>query len=141
MPEVYYFASPRSINIYFIKEYKHFFNKGNKKSRSDYILNINKIIKEKFNKDVYILNNIQAFLLNYEVKKLLDKAITISNEKYENVVYINSTLSLTGMINIYKFLLDAYKDIGFNFIILDKENEFADIAYKIPNINIIKALN
>ena len=141
MSETYYFASPRSINIYFIREYKHFFNKGNKKCRSDYILNINKIIKEKFNKEVYILNNIQAFLLNYEVKKLLDKAITISNEKYENVVYINNSLSITGMINIYKFLIDTYKDIGFNFILLDKDNEFSDIAFKIPNINIIKALS
>ena len=141
MSKIYYFTSPRCINIYFIKEYKHFFNKNNKKSRSDYILNINKIIKDKFSKEIFVFNNIQAFLLNYEVKKLLDKAITISNEKYENVIYINDNLSLAGMINIHQFLYDTYKDIGFNFIVLDKEEEFGDIQIKIPNVNIIKAFN
>ena len=133
-------TSPRFIKVYFVKEYKLFFNKNNKKAKRDYILNVNKIIKDRFNEDFYILNNIQAFLLNYEIKKLLDKAINISNKKYQNIIYINDNMSITGLLNTVSFLSATYNNLGFDFILLDKEDEFRDISYRNTEIIILKNL-
>lgn len=133
-------SSPRLMKVYFVREYKHFFNKNNKKSRMDYVLNISKIVKDRFGDEFYILNNIQAFLLNHEIKKMLDKAIMISNKKYQNVIYINESMSITSVLNTIFFLNNTYSNLAFDYILYDRDDEFGDITKKNVNINIIKNL-
>ena len=132
---------PRVINVYFIKEYKFFFNKHNKKTSIDYVLNVDKLIDEKTGgAPPVIFNNVQTFMLNYEIKKLLDKAITIVNEKYCNIIYINGRLSSNGILNTIGHLEKTYKNYEFNYVLLDRENEFSDIASRCNRVQIVKTL-
>ncbi len=67
----------RTLNIIFIREFRSFTTVHYKKNKDDYILNVNKIIKDKFDSKFIIPNKVQSFLINYEIRKLLDKAIHI----------------------------------------------------------------
>lgn len=59
----------RVINVYFVREYKFFFNKNNKKNPVDYVLSVDKVIEEKTGgAPPVIFNNVQTFMLNYEIK-------------------------------------------------------------------------
>jgi len=120
----------RQFKVYFIKEYKWFFNKNYKKAKSDYILNVNKIIKEKFNNEFFSMNKFQAFLLNYEITKLLDKAINISNRKYDKIVYINNNITISSVLNTMIALKQSYPKIDFDFILIDKDDEMGAIKEK-----------
>ena len=132
---------PRVINVYFIREYKFFFNKNNKKNPADYVLNIDKIVDEKTSDaPPVIFNNVQIFMLNYEIKKLLDKAITITNEKYYNIVYINGKMTQDGILNVIGHLEKTYKDYHFNYVLLDRETEFDGITERCNKINVVKSL-
>lgn len=109
--------------IFFVREHKHFFNKNNKKQKSDYVLNIDKLVKNKFDKEFFFLNSKQAFLLNYEIFKLIKKAINISTRKYDKIIYINNNINITSILNIIKLLKTNYPDVNFNFTFLnDEEN-------------------
>jgi hypothetical protein len=114
----------RYFDVIFIKEFKFFIKKFNKKQKEDYLLNVNKIIKDKFNTKFLVPNPVQSFLLNYEIKKLLDKAISIKNEKYNRIILLNSTITLTGINNTIEFLNQEYLDVKFNYVILDPKEEF-----------------
>ena len=114
----------RDFDVIFIKEFKFFIKKFDKKQKEDYLLNVNKIIKDKFNTKFLVPNPVQSFLLNYEIKKLLDKAISIKNEKYNRIVLLNSTITLTGINNTIEFLNQEYLDVKFNYYILDPKEEF-----------------
>lgn len=114
----------RELKVYFLKEYRWFINKDNKKQKSDYVLNINKIIKDKFDEPVYILNAIQSFILNYEIKKLLDKVIKISNQKYDTIIYVNNNLSASNVLNIVGFLNGTYKNINFQYNLINKNEDY-----------------
>ena len=65
--------SNRILEIIFVKDQKQFIQVLAKKGKSDYLLNVNKIIREKFEQDILVPNKIQSFLINYEIKKLIDK--------------------------------------------------------------------
>lgn len=131
----------RVINVYFIKEYKFFFNKNNKKNAVDYVLNVDKVIEEKMQGEPpLVFNKIQTFRLNYEIKKQLDKAITIINAKYDNIVYINSKLSANGVLNIVGHLQKTYPNYEFNYVLLDRENEFSYVKYRCNDIMIVQSL-
>ena len=114
----------RDFDVIFIKEFKFFIKKFDKKQKEDYLLNVNKIIKDKFNTKFLVPNPVQSFLLNYEIKKLLDKAISIKNEKYNRIVLLNSTITLTGINNTIEFLNQEYLDVKFNYYIIDPKEEF-----------------
>lgn len=129
--------SPRTINIIFVKEFKNFTSTFNRKQKDDYILNVNKIIKDKFNSKFIIPNKVQTFLINYEIKKLLDKAIYIKNEKYNNIIYLNSNLSSSIIKNAMKFMIDEYDFINFEFSMIESKNLDDDIE-DIDDLNIIK---
>ena len=105
----------RKISVVFVKDYKSFILTFNKKDKSDYILNVSKLIKDKFSTKFIIPNKVQSFLLNYEIKKLLDKAITVKNEKYDQIIYLNSNLSTTTILNTIDFISDEYPDFEFKF--------------------------
>jgi hypothetical protein len=114
----------RELDVIFIKEYKFFIKKFEKKQKEDYLLNVNKIIKDKFNNKFLVPNPVQSFLLNYEIKKLLDKAISIKNEKYNRIIFLNSIITLTGTNNTIEFLNQEYEDVNFNYYMIDPKKEF-----------------
>jgi hypothetical protein len=105
----------RKISLVFVKDYKSFILTFNKKDKSDYILNVSKLIKDKFSTKFIIPNKVQSFLLNYEIKKLLDKAITVKNEKYDQIIYLNSNLSTISILNTIDFISEEYPDFEFEY--------------------------
>ena len=114
----------RDFDVVFIKEFKFFIKKFDKKQKEDYLLNVNKIIKDKFSTKFLVPNPVQSFLLNYEIKKLLDKAISIKNEKYNRIIFLNSSITLTGINNTIEFLNQEYLDVNFKYYIIDPKEEF-----------------
>jgi len=114
----------RELTIVFVRDYKTFVERLSKKSKSDYVLNINKIVKEKFQTEIFIPNKVQAFLLNYEISKLIDKVIKIKNQKYSRLIYLNTELSPTGILNSINFLKTTYTWVEFDFTVIDPDQEF-----------------
>lgn len=132
---------PRVMNVYFIREYKFFFNKNNKKNPVDYVLNVDKVIDEKMQgAPPLVFNSVQTFMLNYEIKKLLDKVITIANEKYDNIVYINGRMSSNGVLNVIGHLEKSYPDYQFNYVLLDKDGEYAEVRERCNKVMIVQSL-
>jgi hypothetical protein len=119
----------RTVSIIFVREYKHFIAAFEKKSKEDYVLNVNKIIKEKFKTKFIVPNKIQSFLLNYEVKKLLDKAVNIKNQKYKQVIYLNSNISTSLILNTLDFIEDQYENIKFDYTLI-KSKELDEIEIR-----------
>ncbi len=109
----------RTLKIIFIREFRSFTAVYSKKSKEDYILNVNKIIKDKFDSKFIVPNKVQSFLINYEIKKLLDKAIHIKNKKYKNIIYLNSNLSITLIDNAMQFINDEYYPIKFEYNLIE----------------------
>ena len=103
----------RRLEIVFVKDQKQFIQTFSKKQKCDYLLNVNKIIKEKFEQEILVPNKIQSFLINYEIKKLIDKAINVRNRKYNRIIYVNSGLSASSVNNAIKFLNTAYQSVEF----------------------------
>jgi hypothetical protein len=112
----------KSINIIFVKDYKSFISAFERKNKGDYILNVSKLIKDKFNTKFIVPNKVQSFLLNYEIKKLLDKAITVKNEKYSRIIYLNSNLSLTSILNTIDFIANEYENFKFNYSLVNSND-------------------
>ncbi len=124
------------MEVVFVRDYKSFVQVFKKKEKSDYILNVSKLIKDKFSTKFIVPNKVQSFLLNYEIKKLLDKAITLKNEKYQRVVYLNATLSKTSLLNTIDFISEEYLDFNFDFTIIDS-NDLCEIQGKETCLNLI----
>lgn len=114
----------RRLEILFVRDQKQFINRFSKKLKSDYLLNVNKILKEKFEQDIVVPNKIQAFLINYEIKKLIDKAVNVRNRKYSRIIYVNQSLSLTSIINTLEFLNQSYSTVQFHARVLDPDDEY-----------------
>ena len=112
----------KSINIIFVRDYKSFISAFDRKNKGDYILNVSKLIKDKFNTKFIVPNKVQSFLLNYEIKKLLDKAITVKNEKYSRIIYLNSNLSLTSILNTIDFITSEYENFKFNYSLVNSND-------------------
>lgn len=120
-------CTTRELTIVFVRDYKTFVEHFSKKCKSDYVLNINKIMKEKFQTEVFIPNKVQAFLLNYEISKLIDKVIKIKNQKYSRLIYLNTELSPTGIMNSIAFLRSTYGWVDFDFSVVDPDKEFQTV--------------
>ena len=112
----------RRVSIIFVKEYKNFISTFERKSKEDYVLNVSKIIKDKFNTKFIVPNKVQSFLLNYEIKKLLDKAINIKNKKYTRVVYLNSNLSASIIMNTMAFVDEEYTELKFSYFLVESKS-------------------
>ena len=110
------------VSIIFVKEYKNFISAFERKSKEDYVLNVSKIIKDKFNTKFIVPNKVQSFLLNYEIKKLLDKAINIKNKKYTRVVYLNSNLSASIIMNTMSFVDEEYTELKFSYFLVESKS-------------------
>ena len=132
----------RHVSIVFVKEYKNFISAFEKKSKEDYVLNVSKIIKDKFNTKFIVPNKVQSFLLNYEIKKLLDKAINIKNKKYKRVVYLNSNLSASIVMNTMAFVDEEYTELNFSYFLVESkslsDDPIGDIIGDIIGLNKIK---
>ena len=113
----------RKITVHIVNEYNVVFNKTNKKHKYDYILNVGKIIKSKIDTCSVVLNQIQIWVLNYEIAKLLKKVITASTDKYTDIYYINKNLSSSAVLNLSEFLHVNYKNVKFDYIIHIKEKD------------------
>jgi hypothetical protein len=113
----------RKITVHIVNEYNVVFNKTNKKHKYDYILNVGKIIKSKIDTCSVVLNQIQIWVLNYEIAKLLKKVITASTDKYTDIYYINKNLSSSAVLNLSEFLYVNYKNVKFDYIIHIKEKD------------------
>lgn len=131
-------AEDRSLQIIFIREFRSFTAVHSKKSKEDYILNVNKIIKDKFNSKFIIPNKVQSFLINYEIKKLLDKAIYIKNKKYKNIIYLNSNLSISLIENAIQFIEHEYSPIQFDYSLIEPKEFDNEGLERIKNLDIIK---
>lgn len=126
-----------SISIVFVREYKHFISSFQRKSKDDYVLNVNKIIKDKFKTKFIVPNRVQAFLLNYEIKKLLDKAINIKNKKYRRVIYLNSNISTPIILNTMTFIEEEYENLSFTYHLIESKSLDEEIS-TVENLNRIK---
>ena len=113
----------RKITVHIVNEYNVVFNKTNKKHKYDYILNVGKIIKSKIDTCSVVLNQIQIWVLNYEIAKLLKKVITASTDKYTDIYYINKNLSSSAVLNLSEFVYVNYKNVKFDYIIHIKEKD------------------
>ena len=113
----------RRLEIVFVKDQKQFIQTFSKKQKCDYLLNVNKIIKEKFEQEILVPNKIQSFLINYEIKKLLDKAITVKNEKYNQIIYLNSNLSTVSILNTIDFISEEYPDFDFAYHLISPTSD------------------
>lgn len=119
----------RQIEIFFVKDYKTYVELYGKKTKSEYVLNVNKLVREKLGTDYVVPNKTQAFLLNYEIRKLVDKVITSKSKKYTRLVYLNCSMSMTGIMNAVDFLSSTYQHIKFTSSVIDSENEFANASF------------
>lgn len=128
----------REVSIVFVREYKHYISEFGKKSKEDYVLNINKIIKDKFKTKFIVPNKVQSFLLNYEIKKLLDKAINIKNEKYKKVIYLNTNLSASIILNTMDFIEAEYDSLLFSYTLIESKKHEEDPISEINNLHRIK---
>lgn len=127
----------RTIEILFIREFKSFTSKLGKKQKDDYILNVSKIIKDKFNSKFIVPNKVQSFLINYEIKKFLDKAINIKNEKYTRIIYLNSNLSASSVQNAMSFISDEYYPISFKYSMIESKDMEGFNSGSISGLNVI----
>jgi len=124
----------RQVSIVFVREYRNFIGAFNKKSKEDYVLNVSKIIKDKFKTKFIIPNKVQSFLLNYEIKKLLDKAINIKNKKYKRVIYLNSNLSSSIILNTISFIEEEYTNLTFTYHLIEPKSSGEDEISDIENL-------
>lgn len=124
------------INIVFVKDYKSFIVAFEKKEKSDYILNVSKLIKDKFSTKFIVPNKVQSFLLNYEIKKLLDKAITLKHEKYSRIIYLNSNLSRTTVMNTVDFINEEYINFRFKYYLIESA-EFDNLTPEDSTLELI----
>jgi hypothetical protein len=127
----------RTLRIIFIREFRSFTSVYLKKSKEDYILNVNKIIKDRFNSKFIVPNKVQSFLINYEIKKLLDKAIYIKNKKYNNIIYLNSNLSITLIENAIQFIENEYHPINFEYTLIEPKEFDNEGLDRIKQLNIV----
>lgn len=124
----------RILQVVFVTDQKQFIQVFRKKEKSDYLLNVNKIMRDKFAHEIVVPNKIQAFLINYEIKKIIDKAINVRNRKYQRIVYVNSNLSANTILNTIDFLSGTYSDVQFEPILVDFDGDL-----KVPKY--VKVLN
>jgi hypothetical protein len=117
---------PRLLQIIFVRDQKLFIQAVQKKGKTDYLLNVNRIIRDKFDQDIILPNKIQSFLINYEIKKLIDKAVNVRNRKYQRIIYVNPNITPNIILNTVDFLSGAYEEVVFEPRLLDADQEFIE---------------
>jgi len=126
--------SSRVLQVVFVCDQKQFLHVLTKKNKSDYLINVNKIMRDKFEHEIVVPNKVQSFLINYEIKKIIDKAINVRNRKYKRLIYINSNISPNTILNTIDFLIGTYPTIQFDHFLIDLTEEIS------PHLPMIKTL-
>jgi intein/homing endonuclease len=123
------------MTVHIVSEQKLIFNKDSRKLKSDYVLNIDKILKNKIGTCSVVLNQFQAWVLNYEISKLLKKVIVAGGEKYTDIYYVNKNLSSSAILNLSEFLAKNYDTISFEYVmhIKDKDPDMIEIFNSIKS--------
>ena len=80
----------------------------------------------------------QSFLVNYEIRKLLDKAIHIKNRKYRRVIYLNSNLTASVILNTIDFIEEEYADLVFTYHLVESKSVDEDEIMEIDKLERIK---
>jgi hypothetical protein len=111
----------RIIEILFVRDQKFLLQQIQKKGKTDYLLNVGRIVKDKFEQEILVPNKIQSFLINYEIKKLIDKAVNVRNRKYQRIIYVNPSITPNVILNTVDFLNGAYEDIQFQPALIDQD--------------------
>lgn len=132
--------SKRYIDIFFTKKHKYF-NKLDLPKSNNYILNINSLMKEKLNTEFFVMNKIQSFVLNIEIKKCIDRSINLKNGKYDNLIYINENMNITSVLNMIRFIEATYKNIKFKYNVIDDSGSFKEIKEKRKDIKLVNLKN
>ena len=117
---------PRILQIVFVRDQKSFLQMIRKKGKTDYLLNVSRIIKDKFDHEVLVPNKVQSFLINYEIKKLIDKAVNVRNRKYQRIIYVNPNITPNSILNTLDFLNGAYEEVRFDPCLVDPDPELID---------------
>lgn len=117
---------PRIIQVLFVRDQKLLLQKIQKKGKTDYLLNVTRIVKEKFEQDILVPNKIQSFLINYEIKKLIDKAVNVRNRKYQRIIYVNPNITPNAILNTVDFLNGSYEEVKFEAAIIDSDETFVN---------------
>jgi hypothetical protein len=115
---------PRIIQVLFVRDQKLLLQTIQKKGKTDYLLNVSRIIKEKFEQDILVPNKIQSFLINYEIKKLIDKAVNVRNRKYQRIIYVNPNITPNAILNTIDFLNGSYDEVRFEPSLIDNDEDF-----------------
>lgn len=128
------------MEILFSRYNKFVYNKYNKKTKDEYVLNIDKIVKNKMNGTLMVMNKYQAFILNYEIVKLLQKVMNSSTIKYKKIVYVNQDMGVGSILNLKNLVEEKYPDVKFDYkIIYDEDDEdMVDAVKEMMNIETIK---
>jgi hypothetical protein len=114
----------KKIKVHFATSIKHIINKTRLKQRSDYVLSVDLIMRNKMEKMPSVLNSMQLLLLNYEVNKLINKVISSNTTNYTDIMHINSNMSVTSVLNTASLLRSTYKNVNFTFTVYhDLEEE------------------
>ena len=116
----------RTLQILFVRDQKQLIQTIQKKAKTDYLLNVSRIIREKFEQDILVPNKIQSFLINYEIKKLIDKAVNVRNRKYQRIIYVNPNITANLILNTVDFLNGSYEDVSFEPLLLDHDPDLID---------------
>lgn len=131
-------SEDQQMSVVFVKEYRNFIAVYEKKAKDDYVLNVSKILKDKFKSKFLIPNKVQSFILNYEIKKLLDKVILLKNKKYRRIVYLNSNISTSIVLNTITFIEDEYSNLLFNYSIIEPKGTESLDSIELENVTKIK---
>jgi hypothetical protein len=113
----------RTLQILFVRDQKQLIQTIQKKAKTDYLLNVSRIIREKFEQDILVPNKIQSFLINYEIKKLIDKAVNVRNRKYQRIIYVNPNITANLILNTVDFLNGSYEEVVFEPVLIDADSE------------------
>jgi hypothetical protein len=108
--------------------YKNYTNIFGKNRPNDYLLFVNKMIREKIGDDFLIPNNRQRFIINYEIKKLIDKAMNVRNGKCDNIIYIHSNIKEATANNLMRYLLNTYP-VDFDLLMINLDFDIEEDTY------------
>lgn len=104
--------------ITFTDYYKKYTQLYGKNWSADYLLFVNKIIREKVGTNFIIPNERQKFVVNYEIKKLINKAINTRSNKYNNIVYVYSNIKSNAINSLMNYLIHNYPQLDFSVLLI-----------------------
>lgn len=127
--------------VHIARNQKHVTGIG-KDMKGKFVFNVDKIIKSKVDSDVQIMNDMQLFILNYELVRILTKIV--ADGKHTDLLYINKNLSVTSVNNLISMLSKTYKNHVFDCLLYcedeDDEEYFNIVTQRVGNVTLVKSV-